>query len=155
MLLNIIQWLPVAYFAVVAIPLAVIDIRSHRLPNVITLPALALTSLCWFLLAVGEGRWLNFIGSLALAVAIFVVGLAINALWGSIGLGDVKLFAGLVLVLSWFIGAWALLLPVVALAGVGVYVFVSAYVRGNKSARSIAFGPYILASAGALMLFAF
>lgn len=146
---NIIQALPVAYFGAVAVPLILTDIREHRLPNKLTIPAIPLTAVSWLALAVMGNRWADFAVALGVAVIVFAVGLGVNRM-DYIGMGDVKLFTGLALMLAWFIGLWALLLPVLAVAlGVGSALVRVALGRLSKGS-SVALGPHIF-SAGALL----
>lgn len=146
-MLNIpIQFLPVAYFAVVAIPLIITDIREHRLPNKFTLPAIAITLGSWFALAVIENRWQNFWVAVGSAVIIFALGLGANR-FGSLGMGDVKLATGLVLMLAWFVGLVAVVLPVIVAVVVVVHYFIGTRLGTLRVGSSLAVGPHIVASA--------
>ena len=72
---------------------AISDLRSRRIPNVLTGPALLL-GFVWSALAHGRsGLWQSFLGVL-LAVGL----LGISYLLGGMGMGDLKLFAA--------VGAW-------------------------------------------------
>jgi len=42
-MLDIVALLPLAYLAVIAIPLIIVDVREHRLPNKMVLPFIALS----------------------------------------------------------------------------------------------------------------
>ena len=143
---NIIQALPVAYFGAVAVPLIITDIREHRLPNKLTIPAIPLTAVSWLALAVMGNRWADFAVALGVAVIVFAVGLGVNRM-GYLGMGDVKLFTGLALMLAWFIGLWALLVPIVALVAVAVHILVGVRVGILRAGSSLAFGPHLIGSA--------
>jgi len=144
---TLIQVLPVIYFTAVAVPLVITDIREHRLPNKLTLPAIPLTLGSWLALAVMDSnRWPDFAVAVGSAVIIFALGLGANAI-GSLGMGDVKLAVGLVLMLAWFIGLWALLVPIVALVAVAVHILVGVRVGILRAGSSLAFGPHLIGSA--------
>lgn len=146
MLNTLIQFLPVAYFAVVAIPLVITDIREHRLPNKLTLPAIAITLGSWLLLAIDENRWHTFGVAVGSAVIIFALGLGANRL-GYLGMGDVKLATGLVLLLAWFVGLVAVALPVIGAVVVAIHYFVGSRLGTLRVGSSLAVGPHIVASA--------
>lgn len=150
MLNNIIGLLPVAYFVAVAYPLITTDNREHRLPNKYTLPAIPITALSWLYLAIADSRWVEFWLSLGFAVIMFVVGLGANRV-GNLGMGDVKLFTGLVMMLTAFIGAWSLLLPVLALVVCLAHHFIEVALGRRRMGSSIAMGQYIFA--GATLMF--
>lgn len=146
MLNTLIQVLPVIYFTAVAVPLVITDIREHRLPNKLTLPAIPLTLGSWLALAVMDNRWADFAVAVGSAVIIFALGLGANRV-GSLGMGDVKLAVGLVLMLAWFIGVWALLLPIVAGVIVAVHILVGVRLGILGAGSSLAFGPHLIGSA--------
>ncbi len=102
--------------SVVVLVAAIIDLRSRRIPNWLTLPALPLgiTEQALY----GEGIWQGVLGALAGFIALFPIFAA-----GGGGAGDVKLFASV----GAFIGLRHLL-PVfvlVALCGGVAAVFVA------------------------------
>jgi leader peptidase (prepilin peptidase)/N-methyltransferase len=147
---NIIQALPVAYFGAVAVPLIITDIREHRLPNKLTIPAIPLTAVSWLALAVMGNRWADFAVALGVAVIVFAVGLGVNRM-GVLGMGDVKLFTGLALMLAWFMGLWALLLPVAAVVAAVAHIAIGLAVRKFRMGGSLALGPHIIGSAGLML----
>ena len=147
---NIIQALPVAYFGAVAVPLIITDIREHRLPNKLTIPAIPLTAVSWLVLAVMGNRWADFAVALGVAVIVFAVGLGVNRM-GYLGMGDVKLFTGLALMLAWFMGLWALLLPVAAVVVAVAHYLVGVGVGKLRWGGSLALGPHIIGSAGLML----
>jgi len=79
--------------AVVAVAACVTDVRSRRVPNALTLPALAAGVLAHALLPGGLGP-LGALGGAAVGLAVFFPFFAL----GGMGAGDVKLMAAL--------GAW-------------------------------------------------
>ncbi len=127
-----------AFVAAVSVPLVVVDIREHRLPNRLVVPGLALALACGLVqLALSDGRgWLP----LMMGVGSFVV-FALLSRVGGLGMGDVKL-ATVLGVASGFLGAQATI-ESVALA----FVFggVAALVLWLFKRRgSLAFGPFLL-----------
>jgi leader peptidase (prepilin peptidase) / N-methyltransferase len=142
------------YLALVSIPLAVIDVLSHRLPDRLTLPsypiALALLGAAALAVPGGGQHYLHALTGMA-ACALFY-----GVLWlispASIGLGDVKLAGVLGLYLGWF-GARA------TLAGLlGGFVLAAVVGLGLVAARRatrkthIPFGPFMLAATLAVLL---
>ena len=147
MLNNIIQVLPVAYFVAVAVPLIITDNREHRLPNKLTIPAVPITAFAWLSLAILDNRWADFWLSLGMAVIVFAVGLGVNRM-GNLGMGDVKLFTGLALMLTWFIGAWSLLLPIGAVVICVAHHLIKVAIGKARAGSSVAMGQYIFITAG-------
>ena len=91
--------LPGIYLALAGVALVYFDITQRRLPNVLTLPSIALT-----LVADVVGLWIEpnrALSSLGLGVLVFLVCMGLNRL-GALGMGDAKLWAGVALVLGWF-----------------------------------------------------
>ncbi|MEV5939114.1 prepilin peptidase [Streptomyces sp. NPDC051994] len=144
-------WLLLAPMAVL---LALVDRRVHRLPDVLTLPlagaAAALLGLA-ALLPEHAGSWTTaLLGGLALGGGYFVLFLINPA---GMGFGDVKLAVGLGIALGWY--GWAVLmagallgLVLGAVYGIGLVVF-------RRASRKTAFplGPFLIAGAfGGLLL---
>jgi leader peptidase (prepilin peptidase)/N-methyltransferase len=147
MIQTILSMLPVAYVAATAIPLVAIDIKQHRLPNKIVLPMIALTLLTQLTLAVWTGAWASLGISLGLGLAVMVLGVVANY-YDWVGMGDVKLMAGLTMMLSWFTVLGAVLLTPISM-GLGILVTVSTllFTRPHK----IPLGPAILATFAAIL----
>ena len=129
--------LPALALAAVAPPLVRTDVAEHRLPNRLVVPALIAG-------AVGFGvRWLaeghpSFVPVLA-AVA-YGGALLVFALFGGMGMGDVKLAAALGLASPTV--AVAVLSPLLAFLLGGIGAVVALIRRGPRS--RVAFGPYLL-----------
>ena len=129
----------IGYFAVATIPLVVYDIRERRLPNKITVPGLIVTITCLALTL----EWSKFLMALGVSAVLFAAGLLLS-IKGWIGMGDVKLFASLSLLLAWFDPAlvWQASLWAFGIAGA---IVVIGFVARKITARStIALGPYLL-----------
>lgn len=143
-------WLVASYVLVVCIPLTVIDIREHRLPNTWVLPGYIVAVVAIF------GSWLTTgvfpLIPIASGAAYFLF-LFILAWFGGMGMGDVKL-AGVLGIATGMVGVPAFVLSVVLtffLAGLvsagllGVRVVTH---RGQKLSwreMKIPFGPFMLA----------
>jgi leader peptidase (prepilin peptidase) / N-methyltransferase len=127
----------VLYLAAVTPWLMAVDVRQHRLPNVLVLPGIGAGALSC------AGEWLV---SGQLPVVPLVAGIAyagfllVLHLFGGMGMGDVKLGAALGLA-SWNLSI-AVLSPVLAFL-VGGLISVVLLIVGKRG-QKIAFGPFLL-----------
>ena len=127
-----------AYVALVSIPLVVIDLREHRVPNRLVVPGLVLALICGVLeVALTGGReWMPLLSGIV-TFAVF----ALMSRFGGLGMGDVKL-AAVLGIASGFLGGEA------AFGSVAVaFVFggIAALVRWLFKRRgNLAFGPFLL-----------
>lgn len=135
-------------FGVIGAALAIIDIRTHRLPNrlvavggitgLVLLVAAALTS----------SRMDALIRALLAALVLFAAYLMLRMLSaGGVGAGDVKLAAVIGLYLGWL--GWGSVL-VATLAGFvlgGVFAAAMMLARRADRRTAIPFGPWMLAGA--------
>ena len=147
--------LPVfCYLAVAGVPLAFIDARQRRLPDVITLPSypasLLLLGVAAPFVAGGTGRFIHALIGMAVAVAFCLLLLVVSPT--GIGLGDVKLAGPLGAYLGWLgaaafvtglMAAWLL----AALTGLGLLL------AGRATRKSqFPFGPFLIAGTLGVML---
>ena len=136
------------YLAAIAIPLAMIDIDVHRLPDAIVLPSYAVAAVLLIVAAVPDSDW----GAIARGLA--AMALLFTAYWvlarvkpGGMGAGDVKLAGLLGLYLGWLgwsavaIGSFAGFL----IGGTFGMALLSTG-RAHRKTR-IPFGPAMLAGA--------
>jgi len=131
--------LGIGYFAAVTIPLMVIDFRERRLPNKITIPGFLISVLGLVMTL----EWSRVITALAVSALLFGIGTLLSVR-GWIGMGDVKLVAGLSLLLAWFdtklvwqAALWSF--------GIATVVVLFGFLVKKITARStIALGPYLL-----------
>ena len=136
------------YLAAVGVPLAFIDVREYRLPDVLTLPSYPA---CLLLLGVaapfvpgGTGRFAHALIAMAAAAALFF--LLLLAFPAGIGMGDVKLAGPLGAYLGW-LGATAALAGLMAawllaaVTGLGLM----AAGRANRKTQ-LPFGPFLIAA---------
>ena len=135
--------LGVCYLVAVAWPLAIIDVRQHRLPNVLVLPALPIT-LIGQLASLALGEPVLRLG-LAAMVAVVTFGLGLLASrFAGLGMGDVKLFTAMALALGWWGPSPLVLALFVAVASASAVVVWLLLVGKSKIGSSIALGPYLL-----------
>jgi leader peptidase (prepilin peptidase) / N-methyltransferase len=134
-----------AFFIVVLVALALIDLEERRIPNVIVLPATAIVLVAQIVR--DPDRALEFILAAVLAALFFLIPALIYR--GGIGMGDVKLAMLLGAGLGWSVGL-ALLAGTIGAAVPSAYVLLTRGAEGRKTA--IPFGPF-LAAGGILALF--
>jgi len=140
-----------AWLIVLAVPLSVIDLRVHRLPNVLTGSAYAGVVLFLAIAATDADSWARF-GRAALGGIILAAGFLLLALCskGQIGIGDCKAAAVTGTLLAWY--GWDRLLTG-TLAG---FLLASAYgvwlIARHAATRhsQVPFGPFMLS--GALLI---
>jgi leader peptidase (prepilin peptidase)/N-methyltransferase len=142
-----------AWLALWAGPLAWIDAATHRLPNVLTVPAYAGTAALLVLAAATGMDWPDLPRALlgGFLLAAFYLILALISPSG-MGLGDVKLAASLGTLLAWF--GWAALLSG-AFAGflLAAVYGVALLVSGRATRKQhIPFGPFMIAGAFLVVL---
>jgi leader peptidase (prepilin peptidase)/N-methyltransferase len=134
--------------APVAVLLALVDYRVHRLPDVLTFPLAAATLALLGIAAVlpaDAGSWATaLLGGLALGAAYWVLHLINPA---GMGFGDVKLALGLGTALGWY--GWSVLVAG-AFAGVlygAVYGLGMVVLRRAGRKTAIPLGPFMLGGA--------
>ncbi len=142
------------YLVAIGVTLSLVDLRSHRLPNALTLPSYPIAAVLLGSAALaGSGS-----GSLARALlggaANYLVYLALRlASPRGVGFGDVKL-AGVLGMYGGWLGwsAWALSLLTASLYAGAVGLVLLALERAGLRSR-VAMGPYLVAGAltGALV----
>ncbi|SOE03229.1 prepilin peptidase [Blastococcus haudaquaticus] len=137
-----------AWAAGAAVVLGAVDLLSHRLPDAVTYPAVAVCAAAFVVDAAVLGTWTPVLRALAAAGAAFGVGVVAALLSpDGFGFGDVKLLGLLGLVLGWF--GWGVLLTGVFL-GLLTGALVSLVLLATRRAgwrTAIPFGPPLLAGA--------
>nr|WP_281353427.1 A24 family peptidase [Phytoactinopolyspora mesophila] len=128
--------------------MAYIDVREHRLPDWLTLPALGIAGLVLGVVAAVEGEWGPYGRAWAGAFAVLAFYLLLVLIRPSdLGLGDVKLAAVIGLLLGWI--SWPVLVfGVFAGFAVGAMISLALLITGRAGRRtSIPFGPAMLLGA--------
>ena len=128
--------------------LAVIDVRTHRLPNRIVLPAYPIAIVALGVLAVADGDAHAFLRAVLGGLVLFGAYAVLRGIRGSgLGGGDVKL-AGVLGLLLGFAG-WGSLLVGAASAFVagGLYAIALLLLRRADRHTAIPFGPWMLLGA--------
>ena len=137
--------IPALYLLAVTWPLVVIDLREHRLPNRLVLPAYPIALLSQLVATMLSMDWARFLFAFLCCISVLVIGIAANY-FDVLGMGDVKLAGALALVLGYF----NLYLPIVAIGMAFVLAFgviIVLMFRGKvQIGTSIPLGPYLLLS---------
>lgn len=149
---GVAQLVAFLYFAAISIALALIDLDTQRLPNVIVLPAYLVAAVLFTAAAALTGAWIPLataaIGALATGSLYLVLALARP---GGMGMGDVKLAGVAGFFLGW-LGVPELVLGTVAAFILGGVYGVGMLLAGRGRRSAIAFGPWLLAGAWVAIL---
>ncbi|MEQ9336625.1 MAG: A24 family peptidase, partial [Miltoncostaeaceae bacterium] len=137
--------LALAVLAVVLVPVVVIDLRHHLIPDLLVLPATAVALLA-AILADPARWWVPVAGSAGAAGFLFLLWLVHP---GGMGLGDVKL-AALIGAALGVLAIPALFLAFAAGAALGVVLLARLGPRARKVA--VPFGPFLAAGAVAALV---
>ncbi|NAZ74896.1 prepilin peptidase [Kineococcus sp. T13] len=91
------------YLAGIAVPLTLIDLQVHRLPDRIVLPSYAVALVLLTAASAGSGNWTALLRALAGGCVLFLLYAVVFVVKpGGMGLGDVKLAGVLGLYLAWW-----------------------------------------------------
>jgi leader peptidase (prepilin peptidase)/N-methyltransferase len=136
------------YLAAVGIALAMIDLDTHRLPNVIVLPSYAVLAVLLTIASIADGHPAELgralLGMLALAAFFLVVRFAYPK---GMGWGDVKL-AGLLGLALGYVSWAALVIGGFAGFALGAVVGVAVIAAGHGNRKSVLpFGPFMIIGA--------
>ena len=137
-----------AYFAVISVVLSVIDLRTHRLPDRIVLPAYAVAGALLASAALLTQDWSALVRAAVGMIAMYAFYFVLRVLRpGGMGGGDVKL-AGVIGIYLGFIGWGALAVGAFA-AFVYGGVFGIALMLSRRAGRTTAipFGPWMILGA--------
>jgi leader peptidase (prepilin peptidase)/N-methyltransferase len=140
-ILDFVALLPMAYFAVLTIPLILIDYAEHRLPNKIVLPSILLGIVVNIVLSVATHNYWNLLLALGLPLLVFIGCLVANY-FNALGMGDAKLIAALLLALGVYSPVTALLVVPISF-GFALLMFLAAIFRG-KAILSVPLGPWLM-----------
>ena len=133
----------VALVLALSVPLALTDIREHRLPNPLTLLAILLSAVLVLLAGILTASWFQL--ALAFMAGGITLGLGyLMAMVNGIGMGDVKYLVAVNILLGWF-SPW-LILPMLAI-GFTLASLVSLGLIITRRANlktPIAMGPFLM-----------
>jgi leader peptidase (prepilin peptidase) / N-methyltransferase len=116
------------FVVAVLIALAVIDVRTRRVPNKIVLPATAIVLLAQ--IAIAPDRWFEWVIASLATFVVFLVAALLNP--GGLGMGDVKLALLLGAALGWSVLA-ALIIGFLAAAAAGLVMIARYGWAGRKA----------------------
>ena len=136
------------YLAAVGVTLSLVDLRSHRLPNALTLPSYPIAAALLGVAAVAGSASGSLGRALLGGTASYLLLLALRlASPSGVGFGDVKL-AGILGMYGGWLGwrAWTLSLLTASLYAGAVGVVLLATGRAGPRSR-VAMGPYLVAGA--------
>lgn len=136
------------HFAAISIALAAIDLDTHRLPNVLTLPSYIVAIVLFAIAALLSGDWSGLLRSVIAGAALFAAYFAMAFAYPQgMGLGDVKL-AGLIGVYLGWLGWGSVIVGAFGafVLGGAFSVFLIATRRAGRKS-GIPFGPWMLAGA--------
>lgn len=128
---------------VLSIPLAITDIKDHRLPNPLTYSAIALSIVMVVTTGFLTSRWIDLALAMSLGGLTFGIGY-LMAHFNGIGMGDVKYLVATNILLGWF-SPW-LILPMLAI-GFTLASLVSLGLIITRRANlktPIAMGPFLM-----------
>lgn len=132
--------------AVVGVVLAVVDVRSRRLPYVFTVPMYVVCFICFGAGSIATGDYASFVRSVLAGATAFAAFMLLALVFaGQLGLGDVLLTGWLAMSLGWF--GWdrvlvGLLAGLILQALIGVVI----WTRHRAGPRhTLPLGPALLA----------
>ena len=135
--------IPLLALLVASLPLAIIDIREHRLPNPITYTLSAISCLGTALASYASGDWERWLIASGLNLGITGVGVLLYLLKG-FGLGDVKLLFAMNQILGYF-SPWLVLVSLtIALFTSTAFSLIGILLGRLKWKDRIAFGPFLI-----------
>lgn len=144
---GIVQLVAYLYFAAISLALALIDLDTRRLPDVIVLPAYVVGAVLLTVTAALSGAWLPLltagIGMLGMGGVYLALAVARP---GGMGMGDVKLAGVTGLLLGW-LGVPELLVGGIAGFVLGGVFGITLLLAGRGRRTAVAFGPWLLAGA--------
>lgn len=133
------MWAHVA-LAVVAIPLTLVDLREHRLPDRLTLSLWGGSAV----IALLADRDIAFQGMVASAIVVAFFLMAAEWPGRPLGYGDVKLGGGLAMQLGWYGLEWALWGAALSIVFGGIWALGGLMRQKVAPNDDLPFGPWLL-----------
>lgn len=136
------------YFVAISLALALIDLDTQRLPNVLVLPSYGVAAITLGAASLVGGTVPALLPAAVGSLVLFLIYLALASVWrGGMGFGDVKLAGVIGLYLGWL--GWDVLvvgaLAAFILGGLFGVVLLVSRSAGGKTA--VPFGPWMLGGA--------
>ncbi|MEV0650101.1 A24 family peptidase [Phytomonospora sp. NPDC050363] len=144
----------VAWWSLLALVAAFVDGAVHRLPNTLTYPAAAGTTLLLTLAAAVGGEWDRLGRALGIGVGVAVLFLLVTLAAGGrhLGMGDAKFAVSTFMIIGW-LGWPHILLGLLAAFGLQLLWGVGLMVAGRADRhRGIPLGPFLFIAAVGLWL---
>jgi leader peptidase (prepilin peptidase)/N-methyltransferase len=135
--------IPLLAMLAASLPLAIIDIREHRLPNPSTYSLSAISFLGTALASFASSDWERWLIASGLNLGITAIGVLLYLLKG-FGLGDVKLLFAINQILGYF-SPWLVLVSLtIALLTSAGFSLAGVLMGKLKWKDRIAFGPFLI-----------
>lgn len=144
--LDLVAAAVVAVWIGIAIVLALVDARTHRLPNRLVLPLYPLGGAAAAVVSLRVGSVGPLLGAGLWAVILFAAYWVLYR-FGGMGGGDVKLAGAIGLLTGSFGGEAPLVATLVAFAAGGLVALMLVVLRRARRRSRIAFGPFMLLGA--------
>lgn len=142
-MLILLIWIPIFYLLILAIPLAIKDFREHRLPNPMTISALAITLISISLVGLITGQEIKLLWSLGWATGTFFLGYLL-ARKEAIGMGDIKLLTSMHAIAGYLMPALPLLTLTLGLLIATLTSLVRVFAGRVDMKSAVPLGPYLL-----------
>ena len=130
-----------------AIPLTIIHLREHRLPNAFTYSAIAASLVSVVIAGFVDQDFVRTMFSLGLGMATAVIGYFM-ALANGIGMGDVKLLTAMNIALGWFVPFLILLMLAIAFTLAAMVSLGMIIAKKANLKTPLAMGPFLLVGFG-------
>lgn len=144
---SVVELLPWMVLAAASVTVTVVDLRTHRIPDVLVVGTLAAGLGALLIVSATTGEW-SRLGRAAMAAGLLLGVYLVLALpsRGGLGLGDAKLATAVGLYLGW-LGWSALIVGTFLSFALGAVVGIAVAVLRRGSMRTaIPFGPFMVAA---------
>ena len=140
------ELLPIAAILTVlafAVPLSIIDIREHRLPNQFTYVAILVSLTTVVSAGIATQNWVRLGITLGIGLATALIGYLMAA-GKAIGMGDVKLLIACHLAIAWF-SPWLVLAMLATAFGLAALLSLGLLIAKKADLKTpLAMGPFLL-----------